>query len=525
MTGCKVVLATVLGIVAAPWAAGQDEIWRVTGTLRRDVGYDMEIVGDLNGDGCRDMLVGAPDNSGYVGYGFVFGLDGKTGAMLFSIMGNETSFGMSVAGLGDDVNGDGVEDFLASGDGSYRGAVLYSGADQSELHAGADDGFLESVADLDGDGIRDFLVGYGDVDAYSSATFARLKRFPNNYSSYDSGIYAVLDDVDRDGVPDLAIGDPDAYGKRGKVTIWSLRTGGKLKELHGTQPGERLGFKVTTAGDLDGDGIGDFVTYALKDTIGGIDGRVAAYSGRTLHTLHELLPEGIDRPISLVGPTAGDVDGDGFHDWFVHYGVDDPGHRYDRAGTTWVVSGKTGTLLVNTDSVALHDAGASEQFLNGGADLDGDGFSDPFFTNDHYRNPFVMGVLRGGPRFLSARHIRVFDDFPGSSGGGTDELGGGSPPPPPPPTPGIGGARDYRTSLVAAGFAPNSPLTILLVAIDGRPVNQPVIVTFTDGLGRFTGTYPDVPTSAHDLELKAIGLDALGQFVSTPSEWVAYRDR
>ena len=248
-------LACVAGI--ATTARAQDELWHAIGSL--GFGSESTLAGDFNGDGCRDVLVGQPD--WYYSWlpGQVFGLDGRTGAELFRIQDPSTAFGEHVATLGDDVNGDGVDDFLASSVSSSS-TLLFSGADQTVLRNVYGIGQLQSLPDLDGDGIRDFVSASaypGGVTVYSSASGAVLRSFLR--STIPS--IAVLDDVDldADGATDFAVGafpfataQPDPY-----VAIYSGRTYSLLRTLTTDAHGHTVGL-FSGAGDVDGDGVFDF---------------------------------------------------------------------------------------------------------------------------------------------------------------------------------------------------------------------------------------------------------------------------
>ncbi len=162
-------------------------------------GESMAAIGDFNGDGVTDLVVGAEDdddggaNRGAVWLLFL-GADGgvKSHAKISSthggftgILADDDDFGHSVASMGD-LDGDGVIDLAVGADedrdgGASRGAVwmLFLNADGtvkahqkiSDTRGGFDgalydgDEFGESVAspgDLDGDGVADLLVGTKD---------------------------------------------------------------------------------------------------------------------------------------------------------------------------------------------------------------------------------------------------------------------------------------------------------------------------------------------------------------------------
>ncbi len=94
---------------------------------------------------------------------------------------------------------------------------------------------------------------------------------------------ASLDDIDGDGVRDLAVGavfDNDGGPVRGAVWVLFLNTDGTVKshqKISDTQGGftgilnddDRFGTSVTSLGDLDGDGVGDLAVGAEADDDGG----------------------------------------------------------------------------------------------------------------------------------------------------------------------------------------------------------------------------------------------------------------
>src|SRR5204863_7853716 len=119
----RIVLAIAAG-ASATWCAdarAQERLWRVAGDAASGpfdtFGAQVALVGDLNGDGVRDVLVGDPHNAtGGVDAGLVRALDGKSGAKLFDLVGAlNDRLGLRVATLADDLDGDGVEAFLLGG--------------------------------------------------------------------------------------------------------------------------------------------------------------------------------------------------------------------------------------------------------------------------------------------------------------------------------------------------------------------------------------------------------------------------
>src|SRR5262249_18461632 len=276
--------------------------------------------------------------------------------------------GSSVAFLGD-VNGDGVPDYVVGGpahgfDNPGDGhAVVCSGADGSRLFqfaggCGASFGVaVEDAGDGDGDGLDDVAVGApldgnGAVYVYSSATHALLRTLSSasTGSRFGSSL-ANLGDLDGDGVADLAVGAPnDGAGGSdlGLAVIYSSASGTVLAQRTGATSGGGFGSVVADAGDVDGDGMRDLLVVEQADaTSGTVQGTLRIYSGATFLLLQQWSLGAHGGGWSANG--AGDVDGDGLDDLIVSnvewpmkwdYTIGD----YDNGGG-WVLSGASGRGL------------------------------------------------------------------------------------------------------------------------------------------------------------------------------------
>ncbi|MEZ6059031.1 MAG: SdrD B-like domain-containing protein [Planctomycetaceae bacterium] len=312
-------------------------------------GAAVTSVGDLDHDGIPDLVVGAPgDDDGGPSRGAVYVLflnaDGSVRSHqkisdseggFGGVLGHGDEFGRSLAKLGD-LNGDQVVDIVAGapGDddgGTDRGAVytLFLNPDGSVKSAGKigdasgpfagslddSDGFGTSVAsigDLDGDGVRDMVVGApfdddGGTDrgaAYvlfmnANATVKALQKISNTSGNFTAALLdgdsfassvAGVGDLDADGVPDLAVGasgDDDGSADGGAIYVLFLNSDGTVKshqKISSTTGGfsaaldvsDQFGSSITAIGDLDGDYVTDLVVGALGDDDGGTD-RGAAY--------------------------------------------------------------------------------------------------------------------------------------------------------------------------------------------------------------------------------------------------------
>lgn len=151
-------------------------------------GISVSDAGDVNDDGVPDVIVGAPlaDRNGIVDSGSATVFSGLDGGMLFTFYGNldYDQFGSSVSSAGD-VNGDGCADVivgapLVDDNGLNSGsATVFSGLDGAPLFTSygslAGEEFGSSVSgagDVNGDGLADVVVGAPFVlyNGFGSAT-------------------------------------------------------------------------------------------------------------------------------------------------------------------------------------------------------------------------------------------------------------------------------------------------------------------------------------------------------------------
>lgn len=138
--------------------------------------------------------------------------------------------------------------------------------------------------------------------------------------------------------------------------------------LPGDADGEHLGYSVSRAGDLDGDGVQDLIAGAPYSSLGVTVGGIArAYSGRTGSVLHTWLGS---TPGTLFGwsvSAAGDANNDGVDD----VAIGEPGTS--PAGKVHVYSGGTYALIVTRTGLAGENNGMS---VGGGLDVNLDGYDD-----------------------------------------------------------------------------------------------------------------------------------------------------
>jgi len=336
-------------------------------------GRSIAGLGDLDGDGVRDMAVGAIyDDDGISNAGAVWVLflraDGTVkasqkisatqGGFTYPLM-VQNAFGMSLATLGD-VNGDGVVDVVVGAIGGSVGGFQAGAAHVLLLRT---DGTVAGRAVIN--------------NTPSGGLFGELEQFDQFGFSV-----AGVGDVDGDGVPDLAAGaitDDDVVQAGGAAYVVFLHADGshkahqKINPVNGgftgvLDPFDWFGSSCTGLGDFDGDGIPDLAVGARFDDDGG-GNRGAIYllflNGSTAAPVADF----VGSPLAGAAPlrvdftdqSTGSVDG-----WSWDFGdggssaLQDPSHTYASAGTYTVsltASGPGGSdSETRVDYVTVGDA-------------------------------------------------------------------------------------------------------------------------------------------------------------------------
>jgi hypothetical protein len=174
---------------------------------------------------------------------------------------------------------------------------------------------------------------------------------------------ASLPDVTGDGVPDVLVGAPQsdcggtdfggAYvysGRNGTTYVVECGTGRTLVT-------EQFGWSAASTGDLDGDGIGDFVVggRSYETSKGVAPGRACVYSGSSGMFLYQVLGEQSGNVFGSSVAGIGDVDKDGKGDFIVGawaYSNTSPSN----IGRTYVYSGANGSLIRMHEGEEQYDA-------------------------------------------------------------------------------------------------------------------------------------------------------------------------
>lgn len=379
----------------------QQEVTSGTPTASR-FGVDVAAVGDVNGDGIDDVLVGGQGEA-FLYFGSATGL-GATASVSFPAAGGSLSHGREVAGLGD-FNGDGRPDFaitdreLTVGGESFQGAVyVFFGRPSttpwpSTVATGATGPgpFVCSGADL-------CFVGDDGVPGSGADTFGLL-----GWSVAPAG------DFDGDGFMDLAIGAPFAGGS-GRAYIMlgdSSFTSGSTISVPGTGSGPQGFFVQATGamysqlgnvveslgGDLGADMRHDILIGAAGRTGGSPIPAAVLFLGGRAHAgggLTSIAPAGLQvlgtgqaNSFGIAMSGAGDINGDGILDALVYENaLNDHGRVTAYLGSATGFTGATTFTYTNDTPGPSNDRFG--RFMSIGrhpalmllSDIDGDRISD-----------------------------------------------------------------------------------------------------------------------------------------------------
>lgn len=406
--------------------------WSVVGARESAaLGISVASAGDVNRDSYADIVVGAPgagpgDNP--AGKAFVYHgtASGLSVAASWETTGQKhgAMHGEAVAGVGD-VNGDGFDDVLIGApafntyDDNVGQASLYAGSSAGleadpmwVLTGDAEYGRLgqavSGAGDINGDGYSDLLIGvpYEDT-ALESAGCAYLYLGATDLGIPDGEAgdadwsicgetldenlgysLAGAGDINGDGKDDVIIGAPyyrDGEERRGRAYLFYGSEYGLEREpdavLDGDQDEARFGEAVAGAGDVNGDGYDDVLvgasSYSSQDSAGG---RAYVFYGSVdgiaLSPAWSADGSDLEGCFGQAVAAAGDPNGDGYAD--VAIGAPFVTGAKPFEGGVSIYHGSTAGLGGETAWVAAGyqaDAGFGFSVADAG-DLDGDGADD-----------------------------------------------------------------------------------------------------------------------------------------------------
>ncbi len=399
--------------------------------------------GDVNGDGYSDVIIGAPNfdslqNNEGRAYVYFGGSSGLSKSADWTARSNQAdaNFGNSVATAGD-INGDGYSDVIVgaplfdNGQTDEGEASVYNGSPNglstisnwSSNNAGFRLGTSVSPAgDVNGDGYNDVIIGDYDYSNgqsseggafvfYGSSTGLSAsfnwKAESDQVSAFLS-ICATAGDVNGDGYSDIICGAyqyDSGETDEGKVFVWYGSSSGLGANgtpanadwsAESNQANANFGNRVSTAGDVNGDGYSDVIVGSDYYSNGeSNEGKVFVWYGSSSGLGANGTPANADwsaesnqanANLGYSVSSAGDVNGDGYSDIIVGVPYYDNGQANE--GRAYVYHGSaTGlSISVNRSIEVNQDQAFFGKSVSSAGDVNGDGYSDVIVGADYYDN-------------------------------------------------------------------------------------------------------------------------------------------
>jgi FG-GAP repeat protein len=220
-----------VGRVSAFSGATGKRIWTFDGYLVGSMfGWSIAEPGDLDGDGVPDCIVGAPQDVDwrFLVTGTVYAISGATGSMIYYVSGDSVGdqFGYDVRAVSGDIDDDGTKDFIvgAPGSGSTPGyARTFTGALGYELNTYVEHtvdpsgsyafyGWSVCGGDFNGDGRTDVLISDPDFNV-STGLIEIFDTAVASWHNYDNGWSGTL------GIPSFTASNAPAIGVPIDLTI------------------------------------------------------------------------------------------------------------------------------------------------------------------------------------------------------------------------------------------------------------------------------------------------------------------
>jgi hypothetical protein len=267
-------------------------------------GSDVTGGGDVDGDGSSDVVIGAYGRSSQAGGVYLLtsfpsssiDLSDATAIRTGEAAGDRAGLNVDLAG---DVDGDGLEDIVVGADhagttagaaylllGPQAGTASLATADAKLTGSGSTDGVgihVRGAGDVDADGYDDLLIGsYAStawlVNGPITGTSTTSAAAEATFSGEAAGFSTTMDgggDADADGHADILIGSPYASSYTGAAYLFLGPLSGSYTsseadiEFLSTTAGDYFASKIRFVGDHDGDGRDDFAFAAWNESDGG----------------------------------------------------------------------------------------------------------------------------------------------------------------------------------------------------------------------------------------------------------------
>eukprot|EP01032_Pedospumella_encystans_P039226 gene39226-biopygen21252 len=345
--------------------------FRIVGAAQGDsLGHGLSRAGDINGDGISDIILGAyladpptmptRPNAGivYVIFGSEVPLDTEwdeiqlTSAAMainkgFRIFGavSDAQTGLTISNAGD-VNSDGRDDII----------IGAPEADPPSLGANSNGGISYVIF---GRNVAGGAPAFLDIDlaSISSGSTHGFRILGASTNSMCGLAVSNAGDFNGDGIDDLLVVGVDVFNDIDLATFVSSPSLGL--RVFGSTSNEESGCMVSTAGDVNGDGLSDIIisSYGPSVVIYGSPfdptsqpssqpslQPTSAPSTQELSLSHLDNSRGFRMSLGSTVSAAGDLNGDGVDDMIV--GVS---YANENAGIVYVVFGNTNNLIEDID--------------------------------------------------------------------------------------------------------------------------------------------------------------------------------
>ncbi len=395
---------------------------------------------DVNGDGFKDLVVGAPlyqngqakEGRLYVFYGSALGLPDSPNWSYESNV-EFARLGYSV-GFAGDYNGDGYDDIIVGAPGypndylSAHGRVFIFLGSANGLSNGPVYQFINwfdgytgigevvgGAGDVNGDGYDDIYYGEpywppppslsGDNVFESNGRFLVSLGSPSGHSGWGGGGEGEGDralfgysisgrgDINNDGYSDLIVGSPNLYINiytLGKVYVYLGSPGGLTYAGSPNVGGYGLGASVSIAGDLNADGYDDaifgaqYTAWDSQDT-SMVTANVCYGSANGLRYNPEPWNFFYSGGSFVSVDGIGDVNADGYSDVMVVTLLKDT-HWNNQYPKRFAYYGSNDPLSPSADWTTT-GGGSYGYSVSGAGDVNGDGFDDVIVGAPRFSNP------------------------------------------------------------------------------------------------------------------------------------------
>lgn len=418
------------------------------------IGFDIAAAGDVNNDGFDDILISSTDSdyagtntgSAYVVFGkatsnaATLDLNDINGTNGFRVDGEASNvdFGYSVASAGD-INNDGFDDIIVGAYSSNYTGNVGSGAT---------------------------YIVFGKAAGFTSVMNVNSLNGTNGFRLVDGSIYeglgysvSGLGDINGDGFDDIIIGAASARSNSNNASGSSYVLFGKSTgftnnldlttmtasdgfKFDGTYIFDSSGWSVSSAGDVNGDGLADIIIGAVGTDFNGsqsgsayvIFGKASGYVFNNdlsdLNGTDGFRIDGTGNPISNVAGygnrigevvrSAGDINGDGFDDLIV--GSVGGDYNGTKSGSVYIIYGKAGDFAATMQTSELDGSngfridgpeanGQLGRTVSAAGDVNNDGYDDLLFGSDAIGGSGKGYILYGGEHFNAPiQTASAFDD-------------------------------------------------------------------------------------------------------------------